>query len=145
MVLRVYNGAGVSHRRGTLVLAYKQAETNGAAERTHTIYGGINLFLRYIDMLSKPLRAGAASLGLTPLVTPAPTCNRAEFPGLLCAAAEWTEMAYIRTWKHRFAFTDRLIRGDRILIISNGRMIDRQQFYIRALLDYFYSLKDIAE
>lgn len=31
---RVYNaGAGVSHRRGALVLAYKQAETNDAAER----------------------------------------------------------------------------------------------------------------
>lgn len=56
--------------------------------RPSAIYGGINLFLRYIDMLSKPLRAGAAAVGLTPLVIPAPTCNRAEFPGLLCVAAE---------------------------------------------------------
>lgn len=47
---------------------------------------GVLIFFSDIDMLSKPLRAGAAAIGLNPLVIPAPTCNRAQFPGLVCGA-----------------------------------------------------------
>jgi len=81
-VFYVYNGAGVSHRCGALVLAYKQAETNGAAVPNLRVL----IFFSDIDMLSKPLRAGATTVGLNPLVIPAPTCNRAQFPGLVYGA-----------------------------------------------------------
>jgi len=60
-MLYVYNGAGVS-QCGALVLAYKQAETNGATVPNLRVL----IFFSDIDMLSKPLRAGATAIGLNP-------------------------------------------------------------------------------